>query len=129
MNLGLRETVILVQAGIEYHINRIMLHRFGTDSFESERINSKIMSLNDTGVINDTLRQDLIQIARIKHLFSHSINVDKVKFERMLGDIKKGRASEGTLRQRFLAAAKPSYYAISRCDGGHAGQVQVSETP
>lgn len=112
MGLGLRDTVILVQAGIEYHVNLIMLERFGTDSFESERMNSKLMALNDAGIIDDRLRQDLIQIARIRHLFAHSLDAGEAEFLALLRGIKNGADSAGGLRERFLAATRRSFLSI-----------------
>jgi len=107
-NLGLRDTVVLIQAGIEYHVNRLMLKRFGTDSFESERMNSKLMALNDVGIIDDTLRQDLIQIARIRHLFAHETDADGGEFLRLVSGIKRREDRGSDLRERFLAAVRPS---------------------
>lgn len=123
MGLGLRDTVVLVHAGIEYHVNAIMLCRFGTGSLESARMNAKLMSLNDTGVIDGVLRQDLIQIARIRHLFAHSLDADTGEVDRLLaginrrGAVEKGRdagPADGAelARKRFLAAARPSYQLI-----------------
>ena len=125
--LGLRGTVVLVQAGIEYHVNRLMLERFGTDSFESERINSKLMSLNDVGIIDDTLRQDLIQIARIRHLFAHRREVDRDELLALIrginrrGEKKDGREEDDPgqeLRGRFLSAVRQSCRLIEE---GRAG--------
>lgn len=116
LGAGLRETVILTQAAIEYHVNRIMLHRFGTAALESGRINSKIMSLNDIGIIDGTLRQDLIQIARIRHHFAHRRNADEAAFLQLLGGIRRRDDAGGTLRERFLAAVRPSYTMILQAD-------------
>lgn len=85
--LGLRDTVVLVHARIEYHVNAIMLHRFGTDSLESARMNAKLMSLSDVGIIDGTLRQDLIQIARIRHLFAHRLEVDAREVDGLVAGI------------------------------------------
>ncbi len=118
MNLGLRDTVILVQAGIEYHVNLIMLRKFGTDSFESERMNSKLMAINDAGIIDDCLRQDLIQIARIRHLFAHSLVVDESKFLGLLGKINQVSDSGINLREKFLLATRYSFEAIMKKQEG-----------
>jgi len=108
LDLGLRNTVILIQAGIEYHVNRLMLRKFGTDSFESERMNSKLMALNDVGIIDDTLRQDLIQIARIRHLFAHSLDVNEAEFLGLLRGINRREDADSGLREGFLSAARQS---------------------
>jgi len=108
LDLGLRGTVILIQAGIEYHVNRLMLKKFGTDSFESERMNSKLMALNDVGIIDGTLRQDLIQIARVRHLFAHSLDVNEAEFLGLLKGINRREDAGSGLRERFLSAARQS---------------------
>ncbi len=121
LDLGLRSTVALIQAGIEYHVNRIMLEEFGTDSFESERMNSKLMALNDVGIIDDTLRQDLIQISRIRHVFAHRLDVDEAEFVKLLGEISRGEDSGSTMREKFLAAARQSFEMIRQIQEDRSG--------
>lgn len=118
LDLDLRDTVILVQAGIEYHVNRIMLKRFGTSSFESGRMNSKAMALNDAGVIDARLRRDLIQVARIRHLFARSLDVDEGRFLGMLKEIGRGGTPDPGLRARFLSAVGPVYEEVRGKDEG-----------
>ena len=115
-DLDLRDTVILIQAGIEYHVNQLMLKKFGTDSFESERMNSKLMALNDVGIIDDTLRQNLIQIARIRHLFAHKLEVNDTEFTNLLKEISRKNDSGVTLREKFLSTIKQSYESIKQKD-------------
>ena len=118
LDLDLRDTVILLQAGIEYHVNRIMLKRFGTSSFESGRMNAKAMALDDAGVIDGRLRQDLIQVARIRHLFARSLDVDEGRFLGMLKEIGRGGTTDPGLRARFLSAVGPVYEEIRGKDEG-----------
>ncbi len=118
LNLDLRSTVILIQAEVEYHVNQIMLKKFRTDSFESQRMNSKIIALYDTGIIDGTLRQDLIQIARIRHMFAHNLTVKETEFVAMLKKIKRKKDSGSTPRAKFLAAVKHSYELIKEKNAG-----------